>query len=212
MERKATFLILVFVIFGLSGCLGGFGFGSNTFTTPFDQRYKIAAALNPKKECTLLMLDKVWVTSKAMFFRPTTNEQLFTGALKGLGDAMGRSVDLPEYKNDKEYTLANFWPILIELKNSSDKTLSELCYSSVYGLVKGLGDTDNIAFDRLDRDTKHIFRDIAGLLVDGSVETFVRVGIMNNRPFSRCVDIPGHTAFVQNPDFALKISVCDAGV
>jgi carboxyl-terminal processing protease len=138
MKRKAPFgVLIVMAVFSGCGALGMFG--GNTIP-PLEERYKERASLNPRGHCTLLMLDDIWVAAKTMFYRPITNKQLFQGALRGLGKAVERSIDLPDYDKDEKYNAARFWPIMADKRELSDKSLSELCYASVYGLMQALGD------------------------------------------------------------------------
>ena len=78
--------------------------------------------------------------------------------------------------------------------------------------VERLRDTDDFAFDGLDRDAKDVARGEAGLLVDRTVEAVVGVGVVNDQCFASGIDVARHAAGIKDADLALDVALCDARI
>ncbi|MFH1194004.1 MAG: S41 family peptidase [bacterium] len=97
-------------------------------------------SLNPERLCTPHMFQDVWTGIKEGFYKPLSNKDLVAGSLQGLSEALGKNPEFPIYKSDGEYTAEKFWEFLAEQKENSPKSLSDLCYASIHGIIKSLND------------------------------------------------------------------------
>jgi carboxyl-terminal processing protease len=100
--------------------------------------YEQQVAMNPEQICTPQMLQEVWTGIYDEYFKPITNKELFKSALSGLEKAIGQPIKLPERSLDEDYTAYDYWLFLWERKTASKKSLSDLCYASIQGMVQGL--------------------------------------------------------------------------
>lgn len=140
--RLPIFCLVILSFFTVAGCSGWTLLGNkkSTFDRSLKERYEINVNLNPEGKCGLLMFEDIWSLVRHDFFRPVTDRQLFAGAVKGLAGALEKEVKAPKYKKNKSYSVKNFWSILIKYKEQSRGNLSELCYASIEGMLKGLND------------------------------------------------------------------------
>ena len=150
MKIIKTILILTLALLFLPACGIPF-FGIKIHTGNLKDAYANQAAMNPEGICTPQMLNTVWQDIKKWHYKPVTDKQLFSYGVKALGEAVGKSVDMPE----KSHTFNDFWLLLDSIQRGSDKNLSETCYASLRGMIAGLKDPYASFFDAKEGKTRY---------------------------------------------------------
>ncbi|MBU1180161.1 PDZ domain-containing protein [Patescibacteria group bacterium] len=131
--------IAIFLIFLFSGC-GMFGPPMIGSGKPISELFAMEAALNPSGRCSFMMLHRSFLEIDKIYYKKISKKEVFKGGLKGLSKELGKELELPEFKKDKEYDSGKLWEMVIEARDNSKNNLSRLCYATVQGMVSNLGD------------------------------------------------------------------------
>jgi carboxyl-terminal processing protease len=134
-------ILFVLVLF-LAAC-GGPSFTMGSGSGDLKEGYNLQVSLNPELVCTPHMAQDVWTAIRDDYYKPVSNKQIFSGAITGLSGAMGRAVAMPEWGSDDDYGLYQFWLLMDKESQGSGKSLNDLCYAAIRGMVDGLNNPYN---------------------------------------------------------------------
>ncbi|MBU4421973.1 S41 family peptidase [Candidatus Parcubacteria bacterium] len=151
-------IAILFVIL-FSGC-GMFGPPKIGSGKPIKEVFAIEATLNPSSKCSFLMLYRAFSEINKSYYKKVSKKEVFEGGLKGLSKELGTELVLPEFEKDDEYTSDKLWRTIIDARDKSKKSLSQLCYATVQGAVSNLGDRFSIFIPA--KNSKDFVRGVLG--------------------------------------------------
>jgi len=142
MLRAARLAAIVVLSTLLIGCGSGF-LGFKIHTGTLSGAYADQLALNPEGRCTPQMMHVIWTDIRKSFYKATTDNQLFVSGLRALEKKTKKCIDIP----NKPYSFSKFWLLLDSVEKQSPIGLSQLCYTAIHGIMKGLGDKYSHFYD-----------------------------------------------------------------